>query len=338
MRPTIAVMGLLLAASVGVSDPAGPATRPAAPPDPEAFWVEMADGTVRTGRLSPRQLTVRTAEKTLAVPIARLLSFHIGLDAKGGLAKRIDALIRDLAADDYRKRQAAQDKLIAMGPALRPILKPYAKDRDAERALRIGFILEAYDTWEPKHPGAPRSAIEPMLRQTRLVTASGAVAGRILDEQIGIAVGGGIVKVKIRQIHRAFKVGSKPNLDACLIHGRTEGHRTDFVKDVPVALTQRHRRITKTAAASGPVVGRHATASWLYPVRGRNEIPRVFVADGKKYYPIWGTWRQRWREGWKYLDHNGAHLKGAQVTAPGHYETRLDYYVVSQKPPRTDGR
>ncbi len=333
MKATVALTVLAIF-SAGAETGGGHAqTRPAGAHDPEAFWVEMTSGEVLTGRLRAQRLIVRTASGEVTVRVGELVSFTIGLDARPEPARRIDGLIRDLGAEEYAKREAAQAALIGMGPALRPILAEHVNDRDLERAVRVAHILQAYSTWEADHPDAPPSALMPMRRQTLVRTASGELVGPIRPERLGIIVAGKTVELAVPDIHRAVKVGSKPDLEACLIHGRAEGLRTDFVKDVPEPVAARHRRVTRTANTFGSVASRHDTSRWLYAFKGKGEVPRVLVEDGKKYYPIWGTWRQRWRGGWVHLDENGAQIKGPPNKTHPHHESKVDYYVVPLKPP-----
>ena len=58
--------------------------------------------------------------------------------------KAVTALLRQLGDDNYKKREAATQALIAMGAAIRPILqaKSQEKDLDAEVASRIQLILK----------------------------------------------------------------------------------------------------------------------------------------------------------------------------------------------------
>jgi hypothetical protein len=122
-------------------------------------------------------------------------------------------------------------------------------------------------------------------------------------------------------------------LDTYLVHGRYDGERTDFLKGIPESLAMHFERTTRTANTIDAVVNRHGTSPWLYPVRGKNEIPRALVEAGKKHYPIHGSWRQHWTQ-WIVLDENGRPLQGGPAQAP-HTESCVDFLVVPLSTSRT---
>jgi hypothetical protein len=117
-------------------------------------------------------------------------------------------------------------------------------------------------------------------------------------------------------------------LDCYLVQGAQEIDLlpTAFVKDVPEELAQRLRRETRLVNASGPQADRHRTAPWLYPVAGKGEAPRVFEEDGRRYYPIWGTWTIHNSGGAARCDENRRPLVGALLN--NHTHTTVDYFVV----------
>lgn len=118
-------------------------------------------------------------------------------------------------------------------------------------------------------------------------------------------------------------------LESYLIHGKVDGYRTDFVKDLPQALAARLKRVTRTARTIGSVISRHSTSPWLYPYKGKGEYPRVLAENGRKYYPIWGMWGRRWGGGWHYYDENNKPRDKNKKERMPHYESKVDYFVVT---------
>ena len=57
------------------------------------------------------------------------------------LAKRLSQLVERLGADRFQDREAATKALIEMGPAIIPMLEPFAQHKDAEVRERVGMIL-----------------------------------------------------------------------------------------------------------------------------------------------------------------------------------------------------
>jgi len=75
--------------------------------------------------------------KGTEVTVARLLSDLQPPTPVGN----VDGLIRDLGADDFKVRKAAQDKLLAMGPAVLPQVKAAIASDDPEVAARAEQIV-----------------------------------------------------------------------------------------------------------------------------------------------------------------------------------------------------
>ncbi len=142
---------------------------------------------------------------------------------------------------------------------------------------------------------------------------------------------------EVLQLYQLARAGAVRNvtplgadLNAYVIHGKVDGERTDLVDGVPESLARTLTRITRTVecfSCGGPE--RQKAAPWLYPLSGKYpELPRVFVEDGKTYYPILGTWRRLLGSGVHYYDENGILVdKGVKEAMP-HHATKVDFYVV----------
>ncbi len=70
-------------------------------------------------------------------------------------AKQAGELLRDFTAKEFAARQAAVEKLIAMGPDVLPLVKKaLAETADAEVKLRCGMVLKAIE--KPEGPVPPK--------------------------------------------------------------------------------------------------------------------------------------------------------------------------------------
>ena len=108
---------------------------------------------------------------------------------------------------------------------------------------------------------------------------------------------------------------------------------TPLRRVLPKVLAGRIEKVTRTANTMGSIVSRSRTSPWLHAFKGKGEIPRVLLEGGKKYYPIWGTWRSRPGSGWHYYDENRRPMDPDARGVMPHYETKVDYYVVPASPP-----
>jgi len=158
--------------------------------------------------------------------------------------------------------------------------------------------------------------------------------GALALKRIVLAAAGEEVSAPIGEVV-SVQCGTLSRLIALyLVHGRVDGHATDFVKGLPKALAARAEKVTKTANTIGSVVSRAKTSPWLYPVRGKGEIPRILREGGKMYYPIWGTWRSRLGSGWHHYEQNRKPIPPARRETMPHIESSVDYYVVPTETPK----
>jgi len=166
--------------------------------------------------------------------------------------------------------------------------------------------------------------------RARLKMGNGDVLSGVLDlGEIVLETPGGERTVATVKLARLMRIPPEvAQIEPWLVHGRVQGERTDFVKDLPEEVACKLTKETRTLNTfSSSVAERHVQAPWLYPIAGKGEIPRVLRETGRICYPIWGTWRQRWADGWAYNDENEHPCKGPKPRYP-HHETAVDYYVV----------
>ena len=114
-----------------------------------------------------------------------------------------------------------------------------------------------------------------------------------------------------------------------LIKGLTpDGLPTEFIKDLPPEIAERYKRVTRTVNTMGSIVGRHDSAPWLYPVRGKYEAPKRIKDGNNTLYPIWGSWKQDRASGWVWYDENAKRFKGSTNLRIPHKSSSIDFYVV----------
>ncbi len=197
--------------------------------------------------------------------------------------------------------------------------------------LKTVRLIAPYGRLEVRFDGVALIEFEADREQVRLTMSNGDRLSGVLDMgEIVLETADGRQTVKTVKLARLARIPPQAaRFEARLVHGRVQGERTDFVKDLPDDLAAGLKRETRTLSTfNSSVDQRHVEAPWLYPVAGKGEIPRVLREADRICYPIWGTWRLRWADGWLYSDENGNRFRGPEAKHP-HYETVVDYYIVS---------
>lgn len=272
----------------------------------------------------------------------------------------IQRLIEQLGSDDFAEREAAGARLLVLPVSPVKELTAALENPDAEIRLRARTILDQVRRRAPRSvllfasllvirdrersgfaadvlravphcDSKPlRSAAEQAMHATvhssdRALLQRALAADNCHARSIA-AIGLAKIDAKAEPGFNAAAVTWVEFLDTFLVRGQYNGERTEFLKGVPASLAMHFEQVTRTANTIDAVVNRHGTAAWLYPVRGKNEIPRPFVEADRKHYPIQGTWRQHWTQ-WIVLDENGKTLQGGPAQG-SHSESRVDFLVV----------
>src|SRR5262245_47166939 len=137
-------MLLLAVAAVLLQDP------PAAPSPDDAKCVqfEMEDGSVLMGEILLDSLIVKTRYGELTIPVQEIRGLRPGFDSKPDFRGRIKSLVETLGDGALENREAAEKKILGMGPRVRDEVRRYSKDADAERKARLTRILAAFEDLE----------------------------------------------------------------------------------------------------------------------------------------------------------------------------------------------
>lgn len=301
------------------------------------------------------------------VTVAGLRDFLTSL--QGGPVERpetIRRLIAQLGSDQFAQREAASAKLLALPVAPVKELTAALDHPDAEIGLRARTILDRVGRRVPASALLFAALLVIRDRELNGLAAEVLLAVPLCDSQPLRTAAAQAMRATVRRedrplLEREFAhdnvhvqaiaaaglavIDAKTDpartapvtwvdfLDTYLVRGQYGGEHTDFLKGIPESLAMHFERTTRTANTIDAVDNRHDTSPWLYPVRGKNEIPRALVEAGKKHYPIQGSWRQHWTQ-WIVLDENGKHIQGGPAQGP-HMESCVDFLVAPLSTSRT---
>jgi len=171
---------------------------------PRQIRLHLLDGNIISGDLSVREISVETAFGKLVVPVDRIVRFAPGLDSYPQIAGQIEALVRNLGADDYKTRDQAHKDLLAMGQKVRRELERYKDDDNAEIKRRVAEILKALDEQNENLAADEAAAGEqPWIRPDTVVTTEFTVVGKIAPLEFQIASKYGPLTVKLADVKLA---------------------------------------------------------------------------------------------------------------------------------------
>ena len=162
---------------------------------------ELVDGTVITGRLDAKTIAFRIASgNVLKVPVAALKELTVGLNDHGGLVRRIESLVKALESDNTR--ETALRKLIALGPAVAPIVKRHAAADVLARRGAVAQVLRAYKRWSADRPDASEALARPLEPRSKIRTGMNTFVGTLATEEFRIASPYGSLTVKLDELRR----------------------------------------------------------------------------------------------------------------------------------------
>jgi hypothetical protein len=227
--------------------------------DPNWIHLTLMDGSVISGTLTIKQITVETRFGTLQVPIENIKSFTPGLASHPQLRDEIRQLIEQLGAAEAPLRDKAERSLIAKGTSIRKQVEAAANDPDPERKLRIDRILDEFDqVQEDADFVEPVGGVKQLIEDDTIVTTHFTIVGRISPRSFTVNSPYGPLNVNISAIDRAKRILEVPKQD-----------------------------IRKTVTVSGThVVPIRFKSTGIRLTRGQKV---VIKADGKITLTPWGT-------------------------------------------------
>ncbi len=123
---------------------------------PSDVQVTLWDETTVSGQLQEQELVCQTrAGVELRVPVALMVEYQQPRPLpSGAVVENIKKLVGELNADDWKQRDAAQEKLIAMGPVIIATLKEMRPGQTPEAQQRIDLILKQVEKDAKARPAA----------------------------------------------------------------------------------------------------------------------------------------------------------------------------------------
>ena len=96
------------------------------------------------------------------VPVALLLEYEQPQPAPAaGVVDRIKKLVEDLNAEDWKKRDRAEEGLKAMGSVAIGVLKQLGPSQPPEAQQRINSIVKELEKQQDKNTSAPKPGVGP---------------------------------------------------------------------------------------------------------------------------------------------------------------------------------
>lgn len=214
------------------AEPEEPNRKPAEPLRPRQIKLFLNDGTIIAGDLTIDSFNVQTEFGNLKVPIEKLRMLTPGLDSTPGVAEKINKLIADLGADDYKIREEAHRELVEMGAGIRAELDRFAADENAERRRHVGEISKAIEEQAAELEEENGASGQPWIRQDTVVTHDFTVVGKVTPDQLTVTSKFGTLNVAIADLIRAE---------------RSEDTKTSMRKNVAVEGTNLVQRSFKSS-------------------------------------------------------------------------------------------
>jgi hypothetical protein len=217
VRPAIAPAADLAApGEAKPADPNNPATPaaeesavevPRKPPvqlGPKHIRLHLLDGSVISGDLSVSEITVETPFGNLVVPIDRIRSFSPGLDSYPKVLADLEALIKNLGADDYQTREQAHKDLAAMGIKIRKELDRFVNDENAEIKRHVGEIIKELEeqNQDAEDLDEEGAGAQPWIRLDTVVTSDFTVVGKVTPKEFEIASKYGPLTVALADVEK----------------------------------------------------------------------------------------------------------------------------------------
>src|SRR5436309_6192523 len=133
--------GALLAALLATS-PARAEDKAAEAPRPAEVVAFLLDGTVLRKVYLRDGVAVVTRFGRLTVPAAEIRRIEFGLHLPEEVAREVEAAVKQLGSDEYKQREAAGKRLVALGHRAYPAVQAAARSPDKEVAARARAAAE----------------------------------------------------------------------------------------------------------------------------------------------------------------------------------------------------
>jgi hypothetical protein len=169
--------------------------------DEPVMVVKLREGSTIAGRLSVRTVTVTTEFGALEIPVERIAGIVPGLDRHPDVRQKIGRLVQQLGANTASERDAAQEGLLGMGAAVRPVLRQHLNDQDAERRTRVRALLADLDD-QADQDAEDGTAVAELIAEDRVETDRFAVVGRVTPQSLEVRTRFGALTVTLEDVER----------------------------------------------------------------------------------------------------------------------------------------
>jgi WD40 repeat protein len=151
-------------------------TAPKGPTDVKVCWADLAEADPRTALAAAERLS---SEPEAALPLFRRHLHPVKVEARW-----LAARIAELAADDFRTREAASKALARVAEVVEPDLRAAMKKASPEARRRLAEILAA------AHPAMPDAETVRALRAVAVLERIGSKEARALLKDLASGAGG----------------------------------------------------------------------------------------------------------------------------------------------------
>jgi hypothetical protein len=138
-RAALAALAALLGLSAAQHKPA---EAPEPGTGPAEVVARLHDGTVVRKALLRDGVVIATRFGRLTVPAGEIRRIEFGRHLPAGAAREVEGLVKQLGSDDFKQREAAGKRLVALGPRAYPALQAAARGPDKELAARARAAAE----------------------------------------------------------------------------------------------------------------------------------------------------------------------------------------------------
>jgi hypothetical protein len=147
----------------------------------------------------------------LNVPVANVRSFTPGLSSHPALAKQIAGWIEDLGSGTFNDREAAQQALLKLGPAIRAELERRHDDSDAERRTRVRAILSEFEQAQDDADelGDKSTGTAAYIQDDTIATSEFTIVGRIVPQSFAVNSLYGPLTIKLTDIRSVDRDSQK---------------------------------------------------------------------------------------------------------------------------------
>jgi hypothetical protein len=203
----IIALALLPGTALRVASAQETATPQAKQPEDDRFRFYLTDGTRITGRLSLPYIQLATEYGPLAIPAEKLVRAVPGLDQRPEEKEEIEQLV-GLLGKGQKESDQAREELVAMGAAVRELLRQEREEADEKQQAEIDKVLTRLDEL------GDEAGDEAIIPEDRVRTKKFSAVGKILSDKFQIETRFGNLTVTMADVERLERVGTAGLPDA----------------------------------------------------------------------------------------------------------------------------